>query len=105
MPVVGGNTSVNVPVETKETKAIMLLLTITHHSSLLFSWLSDQNPFGIELVMPANETRCSLVSIYMRVSYANISIFCTPIYASFVRIYMRVLYAYICVFCTHIYGV
>ena len=29
IPVVGGNTSVNVPVETKETEAIMLLLKIT----------------------------------------------------------------------------
>ena len=28
IPVVGGNTSVNVPVETKETEAIMLLLEL-----------------------------------------------------------------------------
>ena len=28
VPVVGGNTSVNVPVETKETEAIMLLLKV-----------------------------------------------------------------------------
>ena len=28
IPVVGGNTSVNVPVETKETEAIMLLHTL-----------------------------------------------------------------------------
>ena len=38
----------------------------------------------VQLVMPANETRSSLVRKYMRVLYANISVFCTHIYACFV---------------------
>ena len=52
----------------------------------------------VELVMPANETGSSLVRRYMRVSYANISVFCTHIYACFVPPYICVFSksAYIC---------